>query len=187
MRVLLHQRGLWLLACVLLLAACGVPTEVEEELTSGGASDPEAAAAGFFQTLNQALEDPDIIHIDTRRLWAERLTTWFPPSERLGLRFPLQQMIATFVEGREALDDDIEVTLEVSFSAIEVMEQQDRRASVRLIDGNLHYRRIHVAENGYRTVLIDDQQPLGQVLGLDGGALPAVQVNGRWFLTESNR
>lgn len=170
--------------CWLLLTSCGLPLEVEQDESSFGGATPEEATEAFFGNLNEALKDPTLTQIETRRMWAERMASYFAPSERVDQRGVLQRMLANFAEGFEQLPPDQLVTLEVDYTLIQVVDQNDEEAMVRLIDGVVRFRRMQVLENGYRQILVDQQRPLNQTLGLRQGVLPLIQVNGRWFLTE---
>lgn len=175
--------SLWL-PVLCLLAACAAVPSIEQDASSLGGTTPEEAAAGFFQSFNEALQDPALTELETRRIWAERLASYFAPSERVDQRYVLQQMLANFAAGMEQLEADQRMTLEVSYSALQVMDESSQRATVRLVDGTLRFRRVRVTEDDRRIVLLDQQRPLAQTLGLQQGTLPLVQVNGRWFLTE---
>jgi hypothetical protein len=172
------------LAALCLLAGCAAVPGIEQEASSLGGTTPEEATADFVQRFNEALQDPALTELETRRIWAERLASYFAPSERVDQRYVLQRMLASFAAGMGQLEADQHMTLEISYSALQVMDESRQRATVRLVDGTLRFRRVRVTEDERRIVLLDQQRPLAQTLGLQQGTVPLVQVNGRWFLTE---
>jgi hypothetical protein len=177
--------GIVVLLAVLLLTACGVPAEAEQEVAIMGGATPEEVVTDFFVNFNAALQDPEIDRQETRRMWAERLSSYFAPSERVDQRVTLQFMLANYAERVALLGDDQEATLEVSYEGVLVRSEDETRANVRLLDGFLRYRQVHVAENGYRSVVYDDERPLNDVLGKQqNDGFPVLQVGDRWFLTE---
>lgn len=177
-------RTAFLLWLCFFVAACGVPLEAEQEGVGVGGESPRAVASTFFTVLNEALRDPQLKELETRRIWAERLASYFAPSERIDQRYVLDRMLASFGAGLEELEANHILTLEITYSDIVVTEDDAEHASVRLVDGTLRYRRVRVEQNGYRSVLRDEQQSLSHVLGLQEESFPVVQVNGRWFMTE---
>jgi hypothetical protein len=180
--------GIGLLLGWLLLVGCGVPVEAERDDEIIGGDTPDAALIGFVSIFNEALNDPEIINIEARRTWAERLASFFAPSERVEQRGNLQVMLANFAARIEQIDDNEEVTLEITYEGVivdDTDDTDDTYANVRLLSGNLRFRRVYVAENGYREVLVDQEHPINDVLGQSGDSgFPVLRVGGRWFLTE---
>jgi hypothetical protein len=170
---------------VLALAGCSLPADVEGNERAIGGETPEAVTRAFFDSLNTALQDPEITEQETRQVWAERLATYFAPSERIDQRDVLWQMLADFAARLEQLDEHLEVTLEVTYEGMYVADQSDDSAVVRLVGGTLHFRRVWVAENGYRSIVTDQRHDLNEVLGQpEQHGFAVLRVNGRWFLTE---
>jgi hypothetical protein len=176
---------LWLCLGFLLLTACGVPVEVEQDEQQLGGATPEAVTAVFVADLNAALSDPELDQIATRRRWAGRLASAFAPVERVDQRYVLQQMLADYVNQRADLADDLELSLEITYEAVQVSNSQSDYPVVRLIGGAIRLREVRVAENGYRSIVSDQQYPLTELLGQGAhDGFPVVRVSGRWFLTE---
>ncbi len=161
-------------------AACANPDHASPQI---GADSPAAAAAGFFRTLNAALQDPTLDTFDTRRSYAERMAAYFPPSERMTYRQTLQEMLAAFAAGKANIPADQELSLVLEYDDLDVQQLSERQATVRLVGGSLRYRIIRTTETGFREVLFDRQYTLATVLGLESGDLPAVQFEGRWYLS----
>lgn len=178
------SRLLALLLCCLALGACGLPLDAEQETDNLGSETPEEVVTSFFDSLNQALRDPQLTDLEVRRIWAGRLASYFAPSERTDQRYVLGRMLANYAADLETLESDQVLTLEVSYSGAQVVEQEDDFARVRLLDANLRFRQLQISEGGYRQVLRDQQRPLYEVLGQESRTFPVVEVNGRWFLTE---
>jgi hypothetical protein len=172
------------LLAVLLLAACGVPVEEQDEQQLGGAT-PEDSIATFVADLNAALSDPELTEREVRQRWARRLASSFAPVERVDQRYVMQQMLADYASRRADLGNNLEVSLEISYEGLQVLNRQSDYPTVRLVNGAMRLREVRVAENGYRNIVNDQQYPLTELLGQgpqDG--FPVVRVSGRWFLTE---
>jgi hypothetical protein len=182
----MRNRLFWLcLGGVLLLAACGVPVDVERDEQQLGGATPEEVAAAFVADLNAALSDPELGQRETRRRWAGRLASSFAPVERVDQRYVLQQMLADYVGRRADLPGDLEMSLEITYEAVQVSNRQSDYPVVRLIGGAIRLREVRVAENGYRSIVSDQQYPLTDLLGQGAqDGFPVVRVSGRWFLTE---
>ncbi len=171
--------------CIVLLAACGVPMEIETNPASIGGANPEETVVEFFTHFNEALRDPELSEETTRRAYAERLASYFTPSERVDQRYVLGQMLAEYAARLEEIDQQQEITLEVTYEGVRVRLQDEDEATVHLLDGALHFRRVYVAENGYRSVLRDDQFAINEAVGLgENNGFPVLRVGERWFLTE---
>ncbi len=182
----MNIRLMWIcLSLLLLLTACGVPVEVEQDEQQLGGTTPEDVAEAFVADLNAALSDPELDQIETRRRWAGRLASAFAPVERVDQRYVLQQMLADYVNQRTDLASDLELSLEISYEGIQVVNRQSDYPMVRLIGGAIRLREVRVAENGYRSIVSDQQYPLTDLLGQGAqNGFPVVRVSGRWFLTE---
>ncbi len=174
------RRWTWWLLVSLLVVGC---LPVEQSSAPKGADTPAAAVAGFFATLNEALEDPTLDQFDTRRRYAEQMAAHFTPSERVMYRQSLQEMLAIFAEGKADLPPDQELTVTLEYDDLDVQPISEREAHVRLIGGSLRYRIVAVAPNGFREVLLDQQHTLTEVLGLESSVLPTLALEDRWYLT----
>jgi hypothetical protein len=184
----MKKRYLFVLLCwamlLLLPTACALPADEESSDLSG--DTPEDVATNFFASLNEALQDPQLTEEQTRRAWAERLANYFAPTERAEQRQALGEMLAYFAADVEQLDNNQQMTLEVDFSGVQVIEPDslNEHVKVRLTDATIRYRLIQLGENGSRRILRDQQRPLYEVLGQEEETFPVIQVNGRWFITE---
>lgn len=176
-------RRLVLLVLLGVLGATSTACADPDQVTPIGADSPATAAAGFFSTLNAALQDPTLNTFETRRSYAEQMAAYFPPSERMTYRQTLQEMLAAFAAGKANLPADQELSLVLEYDDLDVRQLSERQATVRLIGGSLRYRLIRTTETGFREVLLDRQYTLATVLGLEGGDFPAVQFEGRWYLS----
>lgn len=184
-----HRLFLTIWSSVLLglafLSACSVPVEAELDQDLMGGDSPEAATTAFFDAFNEALRDPELVNEESRNAWAARLASYFTPSERVEQRVALNQMLDNFVARAANVGENQLFSIEIIYNGVRVTQEEENRANVRLIDGMLHYRRVAVAENGYRNVLIDEQQSLNTILGKrEQAGFPLVRVGERWFLTE---
>ncbi len=168
---------------ILLLSGCGMPVEALEDTNVGGES-PEAVVRGFFTDLNSALQYPDITEQETRELWALRLSNYFPPTERMDQRAQIGSMLTRFANDLENLEANQHIVVAVLYEDIVTEQQKDGRALVRLVEGELQVRTIRIEPNGTQTLLRDQKYPLSQVLGNYSEAMPVLEANDRWFLTE---
>lgn len=179
----LHVCLLWVLALAL-LAGCGEPLEIETGIIGAGGSRPELVAAGFFDDLNEALQDPNITKPETRRTWAERLASYFAPSERVDQRKVIEKTLGTFAFEAGQLAEDQRLIVEVVYTNVELVEQIDNLARVRLTDGRLRLQRLRVSEDDQEQILFEQERPLAEVIGQEDNIFPVLRVNGRWFITE---
>ncbi|MFP4439658.1 MAG: hypothetical protein ACLFVO_20640 [Chloroflexaceae bacterium] len=165
------------------LVACGTSVEGEEEIGNGSHS-PQIVAERFFEDLNLALQDPELIEAETRRVWAERLASHFAPSERPNQRNAFNRTLQTFSYNLPQLAENEQFTVEIMYTTIEVVEQNDELATVRLVDGELRLQKFRFNADNRREILLDQRRPLTDVIGLDSGVFPVLRVNERWFMTE---
>ncbi len=165
------------------LGACGISVEGDEEIGNGSHS-PQIVAERFFDDLNLALQEPDLVEPETRRIWAERLASHFAPSERPNQRNAFNQTLRTFSYNLTQLAENEQLTVEIMYTAIEVVEQNDELATVRLVDGELWLQKFRLNADNRREILLDQRRPLTDVIGLESGVFPVLRVNERWFMTE---
>lgn len=166
------------------LSACGTPLEIDQDSVSFGGSSPEIVIERFFEDLNLAFQDPDIVNPDTRRTWSERLSRHFAPSERLAQRTVLGQGLRTFASGLLQLADDQQLTTEITYDTLERVAITSTSATVRVVNGKIHVQRIRIVDQRNHEILFTQEQPLSVIIGQDSELLPVVQVNGQWFMTE---
>lgn len=174
-----------LLVLLLVLMGCSDVVEPTGPAEVAGSESPEAAVQGFFLQTNAALRDPALSQPGVRRSWSARLASFFAPSERIEQRQVLGQMLADFATGLETLAPNEEITIEIGYDNVQVVQQDATHASVRLQDATFTYRVVEVAESGFRNVLYSQQRPLHEVLGVEeSSGFQVLQVNGRWFITD---
>ncbi len=191
---MLSQSSIWIttwltrisLIWVLLwgLSACGTPLEIDQDSVSFGGSSPEIVVERFFEDLNLAFQDPDIVNPDTRRTWSERLSRHFAPSERLAQRTVLGQGLRTFASGLLQLADDQQLTTEITYDTLERVAITSTSATVRVVNGKIRLQRVRIVDQRNQEILFTQERPLSVVIGQDSEVLPVVQVNGHWFMTE---
>lgn len=185
-----EQRFIWItrisvIWCMLWgLSACGTPLEIDQDSVSFGGSSPEIVIERFFEDLNLAFQDPDIVDPDTRRIWAERLSRHFAPSERLAQRVVLGQGLRTFASGLLQLADDQQLTTEITYDTLERVAITSTSATVRVVNGKIRMQRVRIVDQRNPEILFTQERPLSIILGEDHTVLPVVQVNGYWFMTE---
>jgi len=174
-----------LIWCILWgLSACGTPLEIDQDSVSFGGSTPEIVVERFFEDLNLAFQDPDIVNPDTRRIWSERLSRHFAPNERLAQRTVLGQGLRTFASGLLQLADDQQLITEITYDTLERVAVTSTSATVRVVNGKIRMQRLRIVDQRNHETLFTQERPLSVVIGQDSEMLPVVQVNGYWFMTE---
>lgn len=167
-----------LLTISLLLAACGPATEAS---TVGlGGSSPEAVVEDFVEDLNAALQDAQLAAPDVRRSWAERLSSYFAPSERADQRVAMREMLDGFLASSRRPVVGERLSFALTHNGMERISSSADEALVRVVDGVIVLR--WLAADGQ--VLRERTGSLMGVLGQTSGGLPVLRVNGVWFLTE---
>lgn len=178
----------WVLLILLLgvglLWACGVAWRSGEEMTQSGGTTPEEPVDGFLRTLNQALQDPQIVVPEVRRSWAARLASFFLPSDRDAQQLAMGLMLRNFALSCSNLKENETLTVEIRYEGVHTLSQDHARARVQVVNGRIYLRRVVTTAEGRNIVLRDQEEPLGNVLGLTDASFPVVQQEGRWFLTE---
>ncbi len=162
-----------------LLAGC-TSTPTSQELSGAGGASPQAVVESFLEDLNQALAAPDLADPAARRVWAERLASHFAPSERADQRIAMATMLAKFADSMASPAIGSRATLELTFSGTEVINQDEGRALVRIIDGLIVLRFLDA--NG--EVLRERSAGISEVIGQLSGGLPVLQVGTSWYITE---
>lgn len=169
-----------LLALALLAALAGCAAEpTDAELGRGGLA-PQVVVESFLESLNGALGDPSLVNGETRRGWAERLASYFAPSERADQRAALGRMLAIFADTSARPAVGRRVSLEVVYTRTEVIATEGDRATVRVVDGQVVLR--FLDEGG--ELLRERTRGLAEVIGLPDGGLPVLRVGDSWYLTE---
>lgn len=167
-----------LLLTALLLAGCGAEPAAEELIGVGGGS-PQQVVESFLEDLNEALSD-QLDDPDVRRAWAERLASHFAPSERADQRASMATMLAGFAASAASPAVGSRATLELSWTRIDLVGQDGERARVRVVDGVMTLRFLN--EEG--EVIRERSAGITDVIGQEGGWLPALRVGTSWFMTE---
>lgn len=167
-----------------MLTACTVPLATNQAQALPGGPSPEVITNTFFTDLNQALQDPLLTQPETRRAWAERLAGSFTPSERVDQRAVFSQMLTSFASSLAEIPADQQLSLNILYTEVEVVQQAAERATVKLNEGSLQLRLVQRLPNGRRQILRDQQRPLTTTIGLEKGTWSVVRVGNRWFLTD---
>lgn len=166
------------LIMALLLVGCGPASETGN--VGLGGSSPEAVVEDFVEDLNKALQDSALESLDSRRSWAERLASYFAPSERADQRLVLREMLDTFVVSSRRPVIGERITFELTHNGMERITSSADEALVRVVDGTIVLRWLDAEGQ----VLRERSSGLMDVLGQTSGGLPVLRVNGVWFLTE---
>ncbi len=178
---MIRFRARWCLAPLLLVAllftACGVAPS-EDELLGRGGPTPQAVVESFLTSLNEALQ-ADLTAATERRAWAERLASYFAPSERADQRVVFAQMLADYAASATRPAYGSAIHTELSYSGIELLARDGDRATVRVVDGQVLLQWLD--DEG--EVVRERTGALSALLDQTEG-LPVVRVGGSWFMTE---
>ncbi len=166
-----------LLVILLVLPACGAELS-EEDLVGRGGPTPQAAVESFLATLNEALQ-ADLADETARRGWAERLASYFAPSERADQRIVFSRMLATYVQSAARPVYGSTATVQITYTGAEVIERQGDRAVVRVVDGQVTLQWL----DREGQVVRERTSALAVLMGRTDG-FPVVRVGGTWFITE---
>lgn len=166
-----------LLVILLLLPACGSELS-EEDLVGRGGPTPQAAVESFLATLNEALQ-ADLADETARRGWAERLASYFAPSERADQRIVFSRMLAAYVQSAARPVYGSTATVQITYTGTEVIERQGDRAVVRVVDGQVTLQWL----DGEGQVVRERTSALTALMGQTEG-FPVLRVGGSWFITE---
>ena len=184
LRLRLGLRVLIILLLLGALAACGFGSATPEQVAqTGGGSSPELVAQNFFEDLRQALKDQQLSNETKRDQWVERLANYFAPIERDDQRVALSSALENFVSGRDKLNQNETLTLDVRFDKIEKISEDGDRALVRPTNGSIYILITRATNNGTFT-LYEDDVPLTKIVGDPNGAVPVIRIGRSWFLTE---
>lgn len=168
-----------LLLLALLLAGCAA-APAEEELAGAGGPTPQGVVESFLTDLNAALADPNLADATARRTWAERLASFFAPSERADQRAAMNAMLAGFADSAARPAYGTRVQLEVSYSRTQLLESSGDEALVGVIDGLVTLRWLDDAGE----VVRERSGSLTDLIGQSSGGLPVLRVGPSWFMTE---
>ena len=148
-----------------------------------GGISAEAVTLSFFEDLRDALKDAGLAHDDTRSKWVDRLSGYFAPSERDDQRETIRAALDSFADGLGQLTPDQTLTLDLHFEGVEKVSDSGDRAFVRPINASIRLLIAHTTDRG---VVTDYNQTIGldKITGRADGAIPAVKIGDRWFLTE---
>lgn len=170
--------GILLVLLSLALTACG-PADAAGDMGLGGSS-PEAVVEDFVEDLNEALQDTTLRAPETRQRWADRLASYFAPSERADQRLAMREMLDNFVASSRRPVIGERITFELTHNGMERITSSADEALVRVVDGTLVVRWLDAEGQ----VLRERIGGLTDVIGQTSGGLPVLRVDGVWFLTE---
>jgi hypothetical protein len=168
----------FLLIALLLLSACATTPDAEN-LGAGG-STPEDIVQTFVENFNLAFQDPNLAEPATRRKWAETLSYYFAPSERADQRAAFGTMFAQHALGLSQLAPSERISIIITWSSFEVIEQSAERARVAIVDGTVQFQ--WLAADG--SAIRERSSAITELLGQEREGIPVLRVNGQWFITE---
>ena len=150
----------------------------------GGGSTPERMAANFFEDLRTALKDPQLDNEQKRSAWVEQLSSYFAPSERPDVRVALSASLETFADGRTQLAPNEDMTLDLRFDGVELVDVSGARARVRPVNGSIDVLITRTTDTGSVYTLFEQSKSLNEIIGSPDGVVPAVRIGSTWYLSE---
>jgi hypothetical protein len=175
----------------MLLAACGAaPGDIAAQTGPGGGSriSPDIVARRFFEDFGRALSDPELHDATRRSKLAEQLAEYFVPNERDDQRAALNTALDSYADGLARLDPNQTLTLELRITEVRILSEDGDRALVRPVNGaavaSIYLLIAHTDDRG--AVIPEFEQEIGfdRMIGSADGAIPAVKIGDRWYLTE---
>jgi hypothetical protein len=159
-----------------------------DDPAGGSRFGPQILAENFLKDLRDALHDPALGDETTRSRWAEKLANYFAPNERDDQRVALNASLAGFADGQTKLDVGQTLTLDLRFTSVQKIADDGERALVRPVNGgaNASIYLLIARTNDRGAVVPEFEQEIGfdKIFGRDDGAIPAIWIDDRWYLTE---
>ncbi len=171
----------FLLCCCLLLLISGCGTaNLEEDVGLGGVS-PEAVVESFFEDFNTALADPLLGEPTARQVWANRLASYFAPSERADQRLVMRDMLDSFVRHNLQPVRGSKAEVVITYDRTRANRIDEMTALVEVVNGVMTVRWRDAEGN----VVFERSGALLRLIGREANGLPVIRVDGRWYLTEA--
>jgi hypothetical protein len=172
------------LVLLLSLAGCSVTPEPggAQGAPTGGSFSPEAVAESFFEDLGNALRDENLADDKERGAWVERLAGYFAPNERDDQRIALRAALDSFTAGKDKLEPNEDLKLDLKIERLEQVSQTDDRAMIRAVNGAIYVLITRTTSAGIQN-LYEETVPLERIIG-NNGAVPVLRIGRSWYLTE---
>ena len=177
--------GRWSVVVALcFLAGCAItPAQSIDQAPAGGGSfSPEAVAQSFFEDLDNALHDQKLADEQQRGAWVERLAGYFAPNERDDQRIALRTALDSFTAGRDKLEPNEDLKLELKIDRLEQVEQTGDHALIRPVNGVIYVLITRTTSAGTQN-LYEETVPLEKIIG-NNGMVPVLRIGRSWYLTE---
>ena len=177
--------GRWSVVVALcFLAGCAITPgqSIDQTPAGGGSFSPEAVVQSFFDDLRDALRDPKLADDQQRGAWVERLAGYFAPNERDDQRIALRTALDNFTAGRDKLEPNEDLKLDLKIDRLEQVEQTGDRALIRPINGAIYVLITRTTSAGIQN-LYEETVPLEKIIG-NNGAVPVLRIGRSWYLTE---
>lgn len=181
-----------LLLIALLLAGCAnqeQPAAADQQASQDIAvvtRRPDQVALAFVEDMQRALaevQDPAQNSADTRKRWAKLLSDYFVPNERTFQRSSLEDMFRSISNDRRDIPNGESVVFELRFDRnadIPAPVINGPNAAVVIPEARLFLQVLYASGASY-----EQEVPLANVIGRKDGSIPLININGRWYLTET--
>ncbi|WP_298482255.1 hypothetical protein [uncultured Chloroflexus sp.] len=161
------------------LGGCGA-VALDENVGLGGVT-PEAVVESFLEDINAALADPALNEAATRQMWANRLASYFAPSERADQRQVMREMLDGFASANTRPTRGSRAEVTISYDRTRVLRADDRTALVEIANAVITVR----WRDNEGNLLLERNGALLRLIGREESGLPVIRVDGRWYLTEA--
>ncbi len=169
------------LCCCLLLLISGCSTvSLDEDIGLGGVT-PEAVVESFLEDFNTALADPALSEPTARQAWANRLASYFAPSERADQRLVMREMFDSFARNNLQPVRGSKAEVVITYDRTRANRIDEMTALVEVVNGVMTVRWRDAAGN----VVFERSGALLRLIGREANGLPVIRVDGRWYLTEA--
>lgn len=184
------------LLVALLLSACGgaatetAPPAGQAPAASAG---PEDRVKGFFATLSEAFNDPNLSDEARRTELSDRLANYVEPSEQAQVRSDLQQALAEYAAtdfGSMIGEEGLDIRLEVRFTVTEtrLVEESSDRAQVEVLEGTISTKLVgaDVEQMGEFADMINQESSISEFFGEDDDdrLIDLIKIDGVWYFTD---
>lgn len=173
-------------------AATEVP--VPPTATPEPVEGPEDRVKGFFATLSEAFNDPDLSD-ETRRVeLATQLAGFAEPAEQDALRDELMTTLAEYGEtdfGAMFGEENMDVRLEVKFLITEtrLVEESGDSAKVEVLDGIISTQLVGADADklGEMAAMINQESSIGEFFGEedDDRIVELKRIDGVWYFVDT--
>jgi len=114
-------------------------------------------------------------------VWANRLASYFAPSERADQRLVMREMLDSFARNNLQPVRGSKAEVVITYDRTRANRIDELTALVEIINGVITVRWRDAEGN----VVVERNGVLLRLIGREVNGLPVIRVDGRWYLTEA--